>query len=139
MQQVSGHWPSWFVRPTDRFDGRACSAFTPKTTPPNKKDNQEMYVTDQEKQGMINKMVAGELCIQKLSEDEFYGLLAGLMRMYSARVWNCCDASGKMDHEWSSLSDIFQRLCEERGAETARAEKVADQKIKQPQNEAHGA
>ena len=63
---------------------------------------------------MINKMVAGELCIQALSENEFYGLLSGLKRMYFARVWNCCDASGRMDHEWSTLSDIFQRVCEER-------------------------
>ena len=71
-------------------------------------------MTDKEKQVMINKMVAGELCIQALSENEFYELLSGLKRMYSARVWNCCDASGRMDHEWSSLSDIFQRVCEER-------------------------
>lgn len=71
-------------------------------------------MTDQEKQVMINKMVAGELCIQALSENEFYELLSGLKRMYSARVWNCCDASGRMDHEWSTLSDIFQRVCEER-------------------------
>ena len=59
-------------------------------------------------------MVAGELCIKALSENEFYGLLSGLTRMYFARVWNCCDASGRMDHEWSTLSDIFQRVCEER-------------------------
>lgn len=72
-------------------------------------------MTDQEKQVMINKMVAGVLCIQALSENEFYGLLSGLKRMYSARVWNCCDASGRMDYEWSALSDIFQRVCEERG------------------------
>ena len=86
---------------------------------------------------MINKMVAGELCIQALGENEFYELLSGLKRMYSARVWNCCDASGRMDHEWSSLSDIFQRVCEGRGAETARSENVADQQIKEPQNDAH--
>ena len=95
-------------------------------------------MTDQEKQAMINKMVAGELCIKALSENEFYGLLSGLTRMYFARVWNCCDASGRMDYEWSSLSDIFQRVCEERGAETARSENVADQQIKEPQNDAHG-
>ena len=98
-----------------------------------------MYITDQEKQVMINKMVAGELCIQSLSENEFYGLLNGLMRMYSARIWNCCDASGKMDHEWSTLSDIFRRLCEEREAKAARSENVAGQPIKDPQDEAHGA
>ena len=63
---------------------------------------------------MINKMVAGELCIKALSENEFYGLLSGLTRMYFARVWNCCDSSGRMDHEWSALSAIFQRVCEER-------------------------
>ena len=71
-------------------------------------------MTDQEKQAMINKMVAGELCIKALSENEFYGLLSGLTRMYFARVWNCCDSSGRMDHEWSALSAIFQRVCEER-------------------------
>jgi hypothetical protein len=71
-------------------------------------------MTDPEKQAMIDKMVAGELCIKALSENEFYGLLSGLTRMYFARVWNCCDASGRMDHEWSALSDIFQRVCEER-------------------------
>ena len=71
-------------------------------------------MTDQEKQAMIDKMVAGELCIKTLSEDEFYGLLSGLRRMYFARVWNCCDASGRMDHEWSALSAIFRRVCEER-------------------------
>ena len=71
-------------------------------------------MTDQEKQVMINKMVAGVLCIPALSENEFYGLLSGLTRMYSARVWNCCDASGQMDHEWGTLSAIFQRVCEER-------------------------
>ena len=52
---------------------------------------------------------------QRRAESDFYGLLEGLTRMYCARVWNCCDASGKMDHEWSALSDIFQRVCEERG------------------------
>ena len=78
-------------------------------------------MTDQEKQVMINKMVAGELCIQALSENEFYELLSGLKRMYSARVWNCCDASGRMDHEWCALSDIFQRVCEERGVTAERS------------------
>ena len=95
-------------------------------------------MTDQEKQAMINKMVAGQLHIKELSENEFYGLLSGLTRMYFARVWNCCDASGRMDHEWSTLSAIFQRVCEERGAATVRSENVADQQIKEPQNDAHG-
>ena len=72
-------------------------------------------MNDQEKQAMIDKMVAGGLYIKGLSDEDFYGLLEGLTRMYCARVWNCCDASGKMDHEWSALSDIFQRVCEERG------------------------
>lgn len=76
-------------------------------------------MNDQEKQVMINKMVAGELYIKGLSDEDFYELLEGLKRMYFARVWNCCDASGKMDHEWCALSDIFQRVCEERGAKRA--------------------
>ena len=76
-------------------------------------------MNDQEKQAMIDKMVAGGLYIKGLSDEDFYGLLEGLTRMYFARVWNCCDASGKMDHEWSALSDIFQRVCEERGAKRA--------------------
>ena len=87
-------------------------------------------MNDQDKQAMINKMVAGELYINGLSDEDFYELLEGLKRMYFARVWNCCDASGKMDHEWSTLSDIFQRVCEERGAKRSIAAKMAAVPVK---------
>lgn len=84
-------------------------------------------MNDQEKQAMIDKMVAGGLYIKGLSDEDFYGLLEGLTRMYFARVWNCCDASGKMDHEWRALSDIFQRVCEERGVKRRTPEEeIAD-------------
>ena len=65
-------------------------------------------MTDQEKQAMIDKMVVGELCVKALSENEFYGLLSGLTRMYFARVLNCCDASGRMDTNGARCQTSFR-------------------------------
>ena len=89
-------------------------------------------MNDQDKQAMIDKMMAGELHIKTLSDEAFYALLEGLTRMYFARVMNCCDtsASGEKDHEWSALSAIFQRVCEERGAKRSIAAKMAAVPVK---------
>ena len=76
-------------------------------------------MNDEDKQKLIEDFLHRRINPRALSRDDFIELLDGLKRMYFARVWNCCDASGKMDHEWSALSDIFQRVCEERGAKRA--------------------
>ena len=73
----------------------------------------KMEVSDDEKQKMLDQMVSGELEVQSLDKAHFLGLLDALARMFTARVFNCCDASGKKDKEWLTLSEVFVRVMKE--------------------------
>lgn len=46
--------------------------------------------------------------VEKLPDDDFKGLLYGLSRVFSARVMNCADASGRYDREWRRLSCLLK-------------------------------
>ncbi len=72
-------------------------------------------ITDDQKQKMLSKMCDEGLCIRELTNEEFLALLNALERMFFARVMNCCDATGRKDHEWSTLSDVFGRALKELG------------------------
>ncbi len=67
-------------------------------------------MTDEEKQRLLGEFCDGKLCVEGLTDGDFVGLLDALRRMFSARVWNCVDASGKWDREWLTLSAVFSRV-----------------------------
>ena len=72
-------------------------------------------LTDTQKQALLDKMCAeGIQDIPTMPEDTFIGLIDALRRMYASRILNCCDASGKNDKEWGTLSAIFARIYQER-------------------------
>lgn len=47
--------------------------------------------------------------VNGLSDEDFKLLLSVLTRVFFCRVWNCVDASGKNDREWSRTSDVMDR------------------------------
>jgi len=72
---------------------------------------------DADKQKLVEDFLHRRVNPLALSRDDFIELLDGLKRMYSARVWNCVDATAKNDPEWGALSDVFQRALKELGVE----------------------
>lgn len=63
---------------------------------------------------MLDKMVdEGLHDVLDMDRERFLALLDALKRMFFSRVLNCCDASGRKDHEWATLSDVFQRALKE--------------------------
>ena len=57
-------------------------------------------IPDHEKQAMLDKMVVEWLYdVLTMDRERFLALLDAQKRMFFARVWNCCDATGKKDHE----------------------------------------
>lgn len=66
----------------------------------------------EELQNVIESLVTGRKYIRELDDSDFEEVIAGLARMYSARIFNCVDARGKSDDEWAMLSSAFGRISE---------------------------
>ncbi len=71
-------------------------------------------MNDEEKQAMLDEMCDKGLAVDELTEEQFDGFLDALARMFSARIMNCVDASGRKDREWGTLSGVFRRVIRER-------------------------
>lgn len=57
------------------------------------------------------------LSVERLSDDDFKSLLFGLSRVYSSRIMNCVDATGRYDREWGRISSLLKEACRRLGGE----------------------
>ena len=55
--------------------------------------------------------------VVSLSDDDFKSLLFGLSRVFSARIMNCVDATGRYDREWGRISSLLKEACRRLGGE----------------------
>ena len=55
--------------------------------------------------------------VERLPDDDFKSLLCGLSRVYSSRIMNCVDASGRYDREWGRISSLLKEACRRLGGE----------------------
>ena len=79
-------------------------------------------ITDEEKQAMLDKMCnEGLYDVDTMSNEKFIALLDALRRMFRARIWNCCDATGQKDREWGTLSAVCDRALRELTADKKEA------------------
>ena len=70
------------------------------------------FVRDANSAQIFEALTHGDINLDDLAADKFDTLLRDLPRIYTARVMNCVDASGKNDREWNLLSRIFDRIQE---------------------------
>ena len=57
----------------------------------------------------------GGLAVADLPDGDFRSLLYGLSRVFSSRIMNCVDASGRYDREWGRLSGLLKEACRRLG------------------------
>ena len=65
---------------------------------------------DNELLELINNLFERKKFVSDLTDDQVIALVGGLDRLFTARVFNCVDASGKKDGEWLTLSALFDRV-----------------------------
>jgi len=64
---------------------------------------------DTKLQELVSEACEGKLFVKDLGRETFKELVGGLARMYSARVFNCVDATARYDKEWLMLSSLLLR------------------------------
>ena len=81
--------------------------------------DKKRFIAETSPAEMMERLVAGDIAVDDIDDGKFNELLAGLARIFNARVFNCVDATGKNDGEWRVLSAIFDRSARQDAAKNA--------------------